>query len=230
MNARFDDDSKVNKWKIENDILHFEKKFYIFSNFLRRELLKQNHDDFHVNHFKYEKILELLQRKYWWFNMSKNVKEYVISCTKCFLTKSIKHKFYELLQSLSIFQEFRKNWTMNFIIDLSFSKRREQVYDVILIIINRYTKYFKYISTRKDWTAKHLANKLFDEIFFKQEMSKSIIFDRYSLFTFNFWSNFCYHLRIKIRLNIVFHSQTDDQTKRQNQTLKQYLKIYVNYQ
>jgi hypothetical protein len=54
VNARFDDDSKINKWKIENDILHFEKKYYIFSNFLRRELLKQNHDDSHANHFEYE--------------------------------------------------------------------------------------------------------------------------------------------------------------------------------
>jgi hypothetical protein len=230
VNARFDDDSKVNKWKIENDILHFEEKYYILSSLLRRELFKQNHDDSHASHFEYEKILELLRRKYWWLNMSKNVKEYVISCTKCFLTKSIKHKSYELLQSLSISQKFKKNWTMNFIIDLSFSKRREQIYDVILIVINRYTKYFKYISARKDWTAKHLANELFDEIFFKQEMSKSIIFDRDSLFTFNFWSNFCYHLKIKIRLNIVFHSQTDDQTEKQNQTLKQYLRIYVNYQ
>jgi hypothetical protein len=210
VNATFDDDSKVNKWKIENDILHFEKRYYIFSNLLRRKLFKQNHDDFHANHFEYEKTFELLRRKYWWFNMSRNVKKYVILCTKCFLTKSIKHKFYELFQSLSIFQKFKKNWTMNFIIDLSLSKRREQIYDAILIIINRYTKYFKYISTRKDWTTKHLTNELFDEIFFKQEMSKFIIFDRDSLFTFNFWSNFCYHVKIKIRLNIVFHFQTDD--------------------
>jgi hypothetical protein len=119
---------------------------------------------------------------------------------------------------------------LNLIIDLSLNKRREQIYDVILIIIDRYTKYFRCISTRKDWTAKHLTNELFDEIFFKQEMSKFIIFDKDSLFTFNFWSNFCYHLKIKIRLNIVFHFQTNEQTKRQNQTLKQYLKIYVNYQ
>jgi hypothetical protein len=190
---------------MKNDILHFEKRYYILSNFLWKELFKQNHDDSHANHFEYEKIFELLRRKYWWFNMSRNVKEYVISCTKCFLTKSIKHKFYELLQSLSISQKLRKNWTMNFIIDLSLSKRREQIYDVILIIIDRYTKSFKYISAKKDWTTKHLANKLFDEIFFKQEMSKFIHFDKDLLFTFNFWSNFCYHLRIKIRLNIVFH-------------------------
>jgi hypothetical protein len=105
-----------------------------------------------------------------------------------------------------------------------------KIYDVILIIIDRYTKYFKYISARKNWTTKHLTNELFDEIFFKQERSKFIMFDKDSLFTFNFWSNFCYHLRIKIRLNIVFHFQTNEQTERQNQTLKQYLKIYVNYQ
>jgi hypothetical protein len=216
VNARFDDDSKVNKRKIKNDILHFEKTYYIFSNFLRRKLFKQNHDDYYANYFEYEKIFELLRRKYWWFNMMKNVKKYVISCTKCFLTKSIKHKFYELLQSLSIFQKFKKKWIMNFIINLLFSKRREQIYDVVLIIINRYIKYFKYILIKKDWITKHLANELFDEIFFKQEMSKFIIFDKDSLFTFNFWSNFCYHLKIKIRLNIVFHSQINDQTERQN--------------
>jgi hypothetical protein len=126
--------------------------------------------------------------------------------------------------------DLKKNWTMNFITNLSFNKRSEQIYDFILIIIDRYTKYFKYISARKDWTTKQLANQLFDKIFSKHEMSKSIMFDKNSLFIFNFWFNFCYHLKIKIRLNIVFHSQTNDQTERQNQTLKQYLRIYVNYQ
>jgi hypothetical protein len=90
--------------------------------------------------------------------MSKNVKNYVVSCMKCSLTKSIKHKFYELLQSLSIFMKFKKSWTMNFIINLSFNKRNKQIHDFILIIINHYTKYFKYISTKKDWIIKQLTN------------------------------------------------------------------------
>jgi hypothetical protein len=64
VNARFDDDSKVNKWKMKNDILHFEEKYYILSNILRRELFKQNHDDFHAYHFEYEKTLELFRKKY----------------------------------------------------------------------------------------------------------------------------------------------------------------------
>jgi hypothetical protein len=138
--------------------------------------------------------------------MSKNVKKYVVSCTKCSLTKLIKHKFYELLQSLSIFMKFTKNWTMNFIIDLSLNKRNEQIYDFILIIIDYYTKYFKSISAKKDWTTKQLTNQLFNEIFLKHEMLTLIMFNKDSLFIFNLWFNFCYHLKIKIWLNIVFHS------------------------
>ncbi len=143
---------------MKHDILHFEEKYYIFTNFLRRKMLKQNHDIFHAKHFEYKKIFELLWKKYWWSNMSKNVKNYVVSCMKCSLTKSIKHKFYELLQSLSIFMKFKKSWTMNFIINLSFNKRNKQIHDFILIIINHYTKYFKYISTKKDWIIKQLTN------------------------------------------------------------------------
>ncbi len=49
---------------MKNDILHFEERYYILSNFLRRELFKQNHDDFHANHFEYEKTFELFRKKY----------------------------------------------------------------------------------------------------------------------------------------------------------------------
>jgi hypothetical protein len=49
---------------MKNNILHFEEKYYIFTSLLRRELLKQNHDDFYAKHFKYEKILELFRKKY----------------------------------------------------------------------------------------------------------------------------------------------------------------------
>ncbi len=132
---------------MKNEKWHFtfwRKILYSFE-FLRKKLFKQNHDDFHANHFEYKKTFEFFQKKYWWFNMSRNVKEYVISCTKCFLMTLIKHKFYKLFQSLSIFREFEKNWTMNFIINLLFNKWHEQIYDVILIIIDRYTKHFKYI-------------------------------------------------------------------------------------
>jgi hypothetical protein len=51
------------KWNIENDLLRWENKWYILSNLLKRELLKQNHDDSYVDHFEHEKTLNLLKKK-----------------------------------------------------------------------------------------------------------------------------------------------------------------------
>jgi hypothetical protein len=52
--------------------------------------------------------------------------------------------------------------------------------------------------------------------------------DRGSLFTSHFWAEVCYATKIKRRLSTAFHPQTDGQTERQNQTLEQYLRAYVD--
>ena len=38
----------------------------------------------------------------------------------------------------------------------------------------------------------------------------------------------CYHVKIKRKLNIVFHFQTNEQIERQNQILKHYFRIFVD--
>ena len=42
---------------------------------------------------------------------------------------------------------------MDFIINLPLSKRRNTVYDTILIVVDKYNKWTKYIPYRKDITA-----------------------------------------------------------------------------
>jgi hypothetical protein len=134
------------------------------------------------------------------------------------------------LQSILMLKESRQDWTMNFIIDLSSSKRWNKAYDSILIMIDRYTKYARYIRARKNWTAVQLTNVLMKKLFSKLEFSVFIITDRESLFIVNYWFVFCYHFKSALRYNTTFHSQTNEQTGRQNQILKQYLRSYVNYQ
>lgn len=88
----------------------------------------------------------------------------------------------------------------------------------------------RYIACRKTITTKDLANVFSDDIWRLYDFSKFIITDKDSIFIAKFWSIMCYHLQIKQKLSIAFHSQTNDQTERQNQTLKQYLRSYINYQ
>ena len=116
------------------------------------------------------------------------------------------------------------------IIELSSNKWKNVVYDAIMIIINRYFKMTIYIFIKFTINVKKICNLLCDKIFLKFESSKKIILNKNSLFTNNFWFTFCFHTRVKRRLNIIFYSQINEQTKRQNQILKHYLKIFCNYE
>ncbi len=148
--------------------------------------MKQNHDDSYVDHFEHERIFDLLKRKYFWNNMNKNVKKYVDICLICHWIRLVRHKSHDMLQSLFIFEKSRQDWTMNFIIDLSFSKHKKIVYDSMLMMIDRYIKINLYISSKKTWNAENLTNALIDEIFIKFEKLVFIITNR----DFFLFSNF----------------------------------------
>jgi hypothetical protein len=183
---------------------------------MRRLLFKQNHDDFHANHFDVKRTLELLKRKYYWFAMNQDVKKYVNVYFACHRIKTIKHKSFEQLQSIFMLKRLRLEWIMNFITDLSLNISRRVAYDSILVLVNRYTKYVRYVRAKQNWIAVQLADAMIKELFIKYEIFEVIITDRENLFIAKYWSAFCYHLKLALRYNIAFHSQTDDQTKRQN--------------
>ena len=127
-------------------------------------------------------------------------------------------------------ENFRKNWIMNFITDLFFSSFKKIINDSILMIMNWYTKFAKYISTKKIWTAKNFVDAMINIVFIQFEKFIFIVIDINFFFTFNFWSVFCYHMWTQLRYNIVYHFQIDEQIEKQNQIFEIYLKCYVNYQ
>ena len=85
------------------------------------------------------------------------------------------------------------------------------------------------IFAKSTWSAEDLADVLFDKMFLIFLEIRRVIFDRSSLFVSDYWFALCYRIRVKRKLSIVFHSQINEQTKRQNQTLKHYLRCYCNY-
>ena len=224
------DEKEDGLWHLKDDILCRNNRWYIPPGLLRNELLKRNHDDPSAEHFGTLRTTELLQRKYYWPRMVPDVKHYVDTCTRCHQVKAVRHRPFGELESLPVPLGPRQNWTLDFITDLPPSIRRTLIFDAILVIVDRYTKYARYIAARKDWTAENLADALVEEVFTRFGMPVSLVTNRGSLFTSNFWSNFCYHLRVRLNYSTAFHPQTDGQTERQNQTLEQYLRCYVNYQ
>ncbi len=210
-------------------MIKYNKSLYVSEDLsVREELLKRHHDDLLAKHFDTDKISELLDCKYYWKSMIKNVKEYINTCDICQRVKMKHHLSYDELRLLLRFTDSWKEIIMNFITDLLSSKWKKVVYDLILVIVDHYTKMTYYLSTKKTLTVVKLAKLFFEQIVLKYEILNDIVIDRDSLFISAFWSEICYHVKMKRWLSIAFHSQTDDQIERQNQTLKHYLKIYCS--
>jgi hypothetical protein len=173
-------------------------------------LLKRHHDDILADHFEVKKTIEFFSKKYHWSKMIKYVKFYIKTCDVCQRTKTSRHFFYDDLQSLSFSQDSWQEIIMNFITNLSLSKRSNDFYDSVLVIINRYIKMTLYISVTKKITTVELTKIIFDHVIFKYDASKDVVSNKEFVFTSAYWTNICYHMKMKKRLSIVFHSQTNE--------------------
>jgi len=220
--------SNVEAWTLNSqEIIKYNESLYVSEDLsVREKLLKHHHDNLLTRHFDADKISELLDCKYYWKSMIKNVKKYINTCDICQSVKMKRHLSYDKLKSLFQLTDSWKEITINFITDLSSSKWKEVVYDLILVIVNHYMKMMHYLSIKKTLTVIKLTKLFFKKIALRYEISSDIIINKDSLFINAFWSKICYHIKIKQWLSIVFHSQTDDQTEQQNQMLKHYLRLY----
>ena len=73
------------------------------------------------------------------------------------------------------------------------------------MIDDRCTKMIKYLSMIIKIDVAKLIKLFFEKIVLRFDISADIISDRNSLFINAFWSVFCYHAKIKRRLNTVFY-------------------------
>ncbi len=101
-------------------------------------------------------------------------------------------------------------------------------YYLILVIVDYYMKMTRYLFIKKTLTVVKLTELFFKKIALRYEISNDIIINKNSLFINAFWSKICYHVKVKWWLSIIFHSQTNNLTEWQNQTLKHYLQIYCS--
>jgi len=204
--------NNIKAWTLNSqEMIEYNKSLYVSEDFsVKEELLKCHHDDLLARHFDTDKISELLDCKYYWKSMIKDIKEYVNTCDICQRMKMKCYLSYDELRSLSQFTNSWKEITMNFIIDLLSSKWKEVVYDSILVIVNYYMKMMHYLFTKKTLTVVKLAKLFFEQIALRYEILNDIVIDKDSLFISAFWSKICYHVKMKQWLSIAFHLQTDD--------------------
>jgi len=115
---------------------------------------------------------------------------------------------------------------MDFITGLPTSNGKNALW----VIIDRLTKMGHFVTCHGTMSPEDLADHFLWQIVRPYRLPGSIISDRGSLFTSDFWKRVTESLGISRNLSTAFHPQTDGQTERANTTLEQYLRAYCNHQ
>ena len=98
-----------------------------------------------------------------------------------------------------------------------------QGYDSILVVVDNF------IPTTEKTSAEGLARLFRDNVWKLHGLPKSIISDRGPQFAAGLIQELNEILGIKSKLSTAFHPQTNGQTKRVNQELEQYLRIFIDH-
>jgi len=104
-----------------------------------------------------------------------------------------------------------------------------QGYDSILVVVDRLTKMVYFIPTTEKTSTEELAQLFRDNVWKLHGLPESIISDRGPQFAAGLMRELNEILGIKSKLLMAFHPQTDEQTKRINQKLKQYLRMFIDH-
>jgi hypothetical protein len=164
-------------------------------------------------------------------NMLKTVREVIRTCDECNKNKTSRHKPYGLLQPLDPPARAWESVSWDLIVKLPPSTEpvSEAVYDSILVIVDRLTKYAYFLPYKESHSAEQLAYTFLRNIVSNHGLPAEVLTDRGTTFASNFWQALMKQLGIKQKLTTSFHPQTNGQTERLNQVLEQYLRNYINY-
>jgi hypothetical protein len=172
---------------------------------LTQELLHLYHDDQLAGHWGVDKTKELLERKFYWPGLARDVREYVITCSTCQNIATLRHKPYGKLEPLPVPERPWQEVSLDFITHLPSSHIGTTEYDAILVVVDRYTKMAKFIPTTTIITAPEFAALFHENIELKYGSPQGIVSDRDTRITSKFWAEVYIYSLIKRRISTAFH-------------------------
>nr|GFC03054.1 putative reverse transcriptase domain, ribonuclease H-like domain, aspartic peptidase domain protein [Tanacetum cinerariifolium] len=167
-----------------------------------------------------KKMYQDVKKLYWWPNMKADIATYVSKCLTCARVKVEHQRPSGLLVQLAIPKWKWDNITMDFITKLPKSL---QGFDTIWVIMHRLTKSAHFLPIRENDPLDKLARLYLNRIVTRHGIPISIICDRDRRFTSNFWKSFQNALGTDIYMSTTYHPETDGQSERTIQTLKDML-------
>ncbi|GJS35620.1 putative reverse transcriptase domain-containing protein [Tanacetum coccineum] len=184
-------------------------------------IMHESHKSKYSIHPGSDKMYQDMKKLYWWPNMKADIATYVSKCLTCAKVKAEHQRPSGLLVQPEIPQWKWDNITMDFITKLP---KSSQGYDTIWVIFDRLTKSTIFVPMRETDPMERLARMYLKEVVTRHGIHVSITCDRDPRFASNFWRSLQEALGMNLDMSTAYHPQTDGQSERTIQTLKDMLR------
>lgn len=183
-------------------------------------VLKQAHDDkFHPG---FDKTLALVQQRYYWPKMAKDIRAYIQACSTC---KEVKPSYVQTTPEMGKMRCASRPWqiiSMDFIGPLPRSRKGNQH---ILVICDYFSKWVM-IQPVKKLDSSAMCVILKNQWFYRNSVPEIIITDNGSSFVSKEFKELIDHFKITHWLNSRYHSQSNP-VERVNRSINAAVRSYV---
>ncbi|GAU45358.1 hypothetical protein TSUD_239070 [Trifolium subterraneum] len=204
-------------YSVKEGLLLWKNKLVIPNN---KDIITQILKEFHTSHIGghagITRTMARIQAQFYWKNMREDITGYIQHCVICQQAKTMNSVPAGLLQPLPIPNQVWEDVAMDFITRLPNSFG----FSVIMVVIDRLTKYSHFMAQKTDYTSKSVAEAFMNQIVKLHGIPKSIVSDRDKVFTSSFWQNLFKLQGTSLAMSTAYHPQTDGQSEALNKCLE----------
>ncbi|KZV27225.1 hypothetical protein F511_04678 [Dorcoceras hygrometricum] len=217
----------VGSYSLSNGVLLHKGKIVLPRNSVwTAKILLETHATPTGGHSGAFRTLKRAAATFFWKGMKADVAQFVAQCEVCQKHKYETTKPSGFLQPLPIPVAIWEDIALDFIVGLPKSKG----FEVIMVVVDRLSKYAHFIPLKHPFTAKGVAEMFSREIATLHGPPKSIVSDRDPIFMSNFWTEFFRLQGTLFKMSSSYHPQTDGQTEVLNRCLETYLRCFSSEQ
>jgi hypothetical protein len=207
-------------FSLDNGVIRKDDKIWIGHNSaLQNKLIAAFHASVIGCHSGSQVTYLKLKQVFTWKGLKVDVENLVKQCSICQKAKHGQHPA-GLLQPLPIPDGALQGVSMDFIEGLPVSDNCS----VIVVVVDRLTKYAHFFATKHPYTAQTIAQLFLDNVVKLHGLPQTVVTDRDPIFLSKFWQGLFKLYEVKLAMSSAYHPQTDGQTERVNQCLEMYLR------
>lgn len=211
----------VPNYTLQQGVLRYNSRIVVGSETpLRAKLVSALHNSELGGHSGHRATYQRVKMLFNWPGMKQFIVDFIKQCPTCQINKPEHCKYPGLLQPLPVPDFAWCHISMDFVEGLPVSNNK----DLILVVVDRFTKYSHFIALKHPITVQTVATAFMEHIFKLHGLPSVIVTDRDRIFTSQLWQSLFKKMGIKLHMSTSYHPQSDGQTERVNQCMENYLR------